>query len=354
MKKKHLILISMVLVLAVIVSACGNGGETTTVPENTTTDTATTETTETTADGDTKVLKLGHIAPPGTAYDNFANLFKDKIEEASEGRYTIDIYPAGQLGVDRELMESLQIGNIDLTVITASDINQFVPDMSVQDLPYLFLNWDHVEAFLDSEAASDFYKLTDEVGMSTLSFMPRGFRHVASNVKPIYEPEDMEGLKIRVAESEVYLDTFSALGTNSQAMAWGEVFTALQQGTIDAHENTLITIRDYNMNEVQEYVSETGHFFAFAALQMNTNLLNGMDEADQEIFRQAALDAARESGLEQKEDEEAVKQELIDRGMEFNEVNDKTAFQEKVQPVYDKYLETHSGTFIDAIQSLDY
>lgn len=122
--------------------------------------------------------------------------------------------------------------------------------------------------------------------------MPRGFRHVTSNVKPIYTPEDLQGLKIRVAESEVYLDTFRALGTNAQAMAWGEVFTALQQGTIDAHENTLITIRDYNINEVQKYVSETGHFFAFAALQMNSNLLNGMSAEDQELFRKAGLEAA--------------------------------------------------------------
>lgn len=346
MKKKHFILISLVLAFAVFATACGGGGGTTT------TETTTTESSS--SNGEAKVLKLGHIAPPGTAYDNFANLFKDKVEAASDGRYTIDIYPAGQLGVDRELMESLQIGNIDLTVITASDINQFVQEMAVQDLPYLFLSWEHVEAFLNSDAASELYKLTDSVGMSTLSFMPRGFRHVASNIKPIYEPADIEGLKIRVAESEVYLDTFNALGTNAQAMAWGEVFTALQQGTIDAHENTLITIRDYNMNEVQKYVSETGHFFAFAALQMNTNLLNGMDEADQEIFRTAALEAALESGAEQRANEDEVKQELIGKGMEFNEVNDKAAFQEKVQPVYEKYLQSHSGTFIDAIQALDY
>lgn len=346
MKKKYFALISMMLVVLLLATACGGGGNTSTKP-------AEGESTSV-AEGETKTLKLGHIAPPGTAYDGFATLFKEKVEGASSGRYVIDIYPAGQLGVDRELMESLQIGNIDLTVITASDINQFVPEMAVQDLPYLFLSWEHVEAFLNSEAATDLYKLTDSVGMSTLSFMPRGFRHVASNVKPIYTPADIEGLKIRVAESEVYLDTFRALGTNAQAMAWGEVFTALQQGTIDAHENTLITIRDYNMNEVQKYVSETGHFFAFAALQMNTNLLNGMDEADQEIFRTAALEAAVESGAEQRANEAATKEELIEKGMEFNEVNDKKEFQDKVQSVYDKYLQTHDSTYIKAIQDLDY
>lgn len=343
MKRKSTIIMSLMLALTLFLTACGGGGGTTAPAGGTTV-----------AEGETKVLKLGHIAAPGTAYDNFAHLFKTKVEEASGGRYTIDIYPAGQLGVDRELMESLQIGNIDFTVITASDINQFVPDMAVQDLPYLFLNWDHVEAFLESDTATEFYKLTDDVGMTTLSFMPRGFRHVTSNIKPIFTPEDLQGLKIRVAESEVYLDTFKALGGNAVSMSWGEVFTALQQGTIDAHENTLITIRDYNINEVQKYVSETGHFFAFAALQMNSNLLNGMSAEDQELFRKAGLEAALESGAVQRADEEATKEELIGKGMEFNEVTDKKAFQEKVQPVYDKYLETHSGTYLEAIQQLDY
>lgn len=351
MKKKYFILISIILVFTMLFTACGGSGDKTTTTTETPSETPAETPLET---GESKVLKLGHIAAPGTAYDNFAHLFKEKVEAESDGRYAIDIYPAGQLGVDRELMESLQIGNIDFTIITASDINQFVPEMAVQDLPYLFFDWDHVEAFLKSETASEFYKLTDDVGMTTLSFMPRGFRHVTSNVEPIYEPDDLRGLKIRVAESEVYLDTFRSLGANAQAMSWGEVFTALQQGTIDAHENTLITIRDYNINEVQKYVSETGHFFAFAALQMNSNLLNKMDEADQNMFRKAGLDAAIELGLEQRSDEEATKQELIEKGMEFNEVNDKKAFQEKVKPVYDKYLETHSGTYMEAIQNLDY
>jgi tripartite ATP-independent transporter DctP family solute receptor len=324
-------------------TACG-GGETA----------ATLDTNASSGDGQQEqiVFKLGHIANPNTAYDNFANEFKRLVEEKSDGRYTIQIYPSGQLGVDRELMESLQIGNVDFTVITASDINQFVPDMAVQDLPYLFRDWDHVEAFLDSDTAQEFYKLTDDVGMTTLGFMPRGFRHVTSNVEPIHTPADLENLKIRVAESEVYIDTFKSLGANAQAMAWSEVFTALQQGTIDAHENTVVTTRDYKINEVQKYMSETGHFFAFAALQMNSNLLNGMSEEDQAIFREAGSEAAKKLGLEQKNDESSAKAELESLGMIFNEVEDKTAFAELVSPVYDKFFESHDRKYFDAIQAI--
>lgn len=298
-------------------------------------------------------LKLGHIAPPGTAYDIYANTFKDLLEEKSNGKYTVDIYPSGQLGVDRELMESLQVGNVDLTVVTASDINTFVPALAVQDLPYLFSGWDHVEKFLDSDAALELYSLSDSVGMSTLSFMPRGFRHVTTSTGPIHTPEDLQGLKLRVAESEVYLDTFKALGANAQAMAWSEVFTALQQKTVDGHENTVITTRDYKIDEVQDYMSETGHFFAFAALQMNTNLLNSLSPEDQEIFREAAIEAGKVAGQVQKEAEEEAKQELISKGMTFNEVEDKAAFAALVQPVYDKFFEDNGDQYFNAIKAVE-
>lgn len=299
------------------------------------------------------VFKLGHIANPDTAYDNFAHEFKRIVEEESGGRYQIDIYPSGQLGVDRELMESLQIGNVDFTVITASDINQFVPEMAVQDLPFLFRDWDHVEKFLASDAAQELYGLTESVGMTTLSFMPRGYRHVTSNIAPIYTPDDLKNLKIRVAESEIYINTFKALGANVQAMAWSEVFTALQQKTIDAHENTIITTRDYKIYEVQKYMSETGHFFAFAALQMNSSLLAGMSEEDQAMFRAAGAQAALTLGAEQRQAEADAKAELESYGMEFNAITDRQAFVDKVQSVYDEYFETHDRTYYDAIQAIE-
>lgn len=341
MKKRSLsVIVATILVLSLLLTACSPKQEAApaagAVP----------------AQNTPKVFKLGHIANPDTAYDNFAHEFKRLIEERSNGRYQVDIYPSGQLGVDRELMESLQIGNVDFTVITASDINQFVPDMAVQDLPYLFRDWSHVEKFLDSDLAKEFYGLTDSVGMTTLAFMPRGFRHVTTNKAPVNTPDDLKNLKIRVAESEVYIDTFKALGANAQAMAWGEVFTALQQGTIDAHENTAITTRDYKINEVQKYMSETGHFFAFAALQMNSNLLKGMSEEDQKMFREAGLEAARSLGKVQKEAETAAKAELESKGMIINQVVDRAAFEALMKPVYDKYLQTHDGKYLEAIKAI--
>ncbi|MFA5575929.1 MAG: TRAP transporter substrate-binding protein [Tissierellaceae bacterium] len=347
MKKSRILVLSLILVLSILATACA--------PKNENVPAAPAASgSEDTSSGDVvaKVFKLGHIAAPDTAYDNLANEFKRLVEERSGGRYEIDVYPAGQLGVDRELMESLQIGNVDFTVVTASDINQFVPDFAVQDLPYLFRDWDHVEKFLVSDAAQELFALTEDVGMTTLAYMPRGFRHVTSSKGPVYTPDDLKGIKLRVAESEVYIDTFKALGANTQAMAWAEVFTALQQKTIDAHENTVITTRDYKIDEVQKYMSETGHFFAFAGMQVNSNLFNGMSAEDQEMIRTAALEAAQKLGVEQKEAEAAAKEELISKGMEFNEVPDKTLFEEKMEPVYEKFFKTHSDKYFNLIKGI--
>lgn len=306
---------------------------------------------ETDANEDAIVLRLGHQAPAGTAYDTLAVKFKEYVEERSNGKYSIDIYNGGQLGGDRELMEALQVGNVEFNILTASDMGMFVPEMEVQDLPYLFTTWEEVYAFLDSDVAKEFYAISDEVGITTLSFMPRGFRHTTNNNGPINTPEDMNGLKIRVAESSVYVDTFEAFGASPQSMAWGEVYTALQQGTVDGHENTIVTIVDYKIEEIQDYLSETGHMFGFAAIATNPDWLASLPEEDQEIFQQAAIDAGRDIGALQQQNEEESLVYLEEYGVEINSL-DKQPFIDLIQPVYDKYFETHDREWFDKIKAV--
>ncbi|MDR1852053.1 MAG: TRAP transporter substrate-binding protein [Propionibacteriaceae bacterium] len=343
MFKKSLVGIALACML--LTGCLSSGGTATTQPSSGEDEVA--------APADATVLKLGHIAPQGTAYDNLARAFKALVEEKTEGRYTIDIYDSGNLGADDELMENLQTGVVDLTVITASDINQFAEEMSVQDLPYLFTSWEHVEKFLDSDTATELYTLTDSAGMKTLGFMARGFRHVTTNTGPITTPADLKGVKIRVAESKVYADTFGAFGANTTTMAWGEVYTALQQGTIDAQENTVITTRDYKINEVQKYLSLTSHFFAFAAIQMNPDTFAGMSAEDQAAIQAAATEATKSESQTQKANEQAAIDEMKAAGLEVNDVPDLTKFSSLVQPIYDDYLANHDKKYFDAIKALE-
>lgn len=336
-----------------LATACAPAASSTTAakPAGTTGAAATTAAAGTTAvKADAKVLKLGHQAPAGTAYDNLAQTFKKYVEERSEGRYKVEIYNGGSLGSDRELMEALQVGNVEFNILTASDMGMFAKEMEVQDLPYLFNTWDEVFKFLDSQAAKDLYALSDPVGITTLSFMPRGFRHTTNNKKPLNTPADLKGMKIRVAESSIYIDTFNAFGASPQSMAWSEVFTALQQGTVDGHENTIVTIRDYKIAEVQKYLSETGHMFGFVAITTNPKFLAGLPQADQDIIRKAAIDAGKDVGAVQQANEVKAAAELKAAGMQFNSV-DKKAFSDLVQSVYDKYFQTHDKKYFDAIKA---
>jgi len=195
--------------------------------------------------------------------------------------------------------------------------------------------------------------LGDKYGLHMLSSMPRGYRHVTTSatVGPITKPEDFKGVKIRVAESPLYIDIFRALGANAQAMAWGEVYTALQQGTVEAHENTIVTTRDYKIYEVQKYMSETGHTFAFGTLMASFDWFKKLPADDQAVFQKAADDSAVKLGLVQKSDEANAKAELIAKGMIFNSV-DKAPFNVLTKPVVEKYAKGDMKKFYDQIVAI--
>ncbi|HWR13049.1 MAG TPA: TRAP transporter substrate-binding protein [Rectinemataceae bacterium] len=298
-----------------------------------------------------KELKLGHIAAPNTAYDNWAKEFKAQVEAGTNNRYKIVIYGGGQLGDSGPLMEAMQAGNLQFAVITSGDASQFVDAINVLDMPFLFRNWDHVEKFIASKTARDLLDLSDQYGLKSLSLMPRGYRHVTNAKFPITKPEDLKGLKMRISESPVLVEAFKAMGANAQAMAWSEVYTALQQGTVNSHENTIITTRDYKINEVQKYVSETGHVFAMATLMASGDWFKKLPAADQAIIQKAATDAAYKLGLEQKANEAKAKAELISKGMVFNSL-DTEPFVKAVQPVINKYAKGEVKKFYDAILAI--
>ena len=298
-----------------------------------------------------KELRLGHIAAPNTAYDNWAKEFKRQVEEGTGNKYRIVIYGGGQLGDSGPLMEGLQAQNLHFAIITTSDLNQFVKEIDVLDMPFLFRGWDHVEKFLASDLNRKLLSLAEKSGLKAMSSMPRGFRHVTNGKFPITKPADLKGLKMRVAESSVYVDTFKALGANAQAMAWSEVYTALQQGTVNSHENTIITTRDYKINEVQKYLSETGHVFAFATLLTGSEWFNKLPAADQNVILKAANDSAVKLGLDQRANEAKAKAELQSKGMIFNSV-DTAPFIEAIKPVIGKYAKGEMRGYYDQIVGL--
>ena len=298
------------------------------------------------------VLKLGHMGNETNPLNTYSLSFKKRVEERTGGAVQIDIYGDRVLGADRELLEAIQIGTLDMAVTTTSPLTNFVPEYEVLDLPYVFDSWDHAFEFFDSDVYPELLKEGDKVGLTVLSLAARGFRNVTTNDKPIRTLADIKGLKLRVIESTVYVDTFTAFGANPQAMSFGEVFTALQQGTIEGHENSYLVIWEEKVQEVQNMISETQHMFAFFDMVIGTEVLNGMTPELQEIIRTAALEAGIEESKAEQASENKVKDDLRGVGVTIIEDVNRDEFKAVVQPVYDKFKENRDPKYLDGIQGL--
>jgi tripartite ATP-independent transporter DctP family solute receptor len=282
-------------------------------------------------------LKLAHQTPETEPYHIAALKFKDMVESKSGGRITVTIYPAGQLGYDRDIIEGLQFGTIDLAYVTSSPLGNFIPGFSALDMPFLFKGWDHVETVLQQPYMQDLYKTGEAKSLVPMALLPRGFRSVTNSKRPIGQASDFSGLKIRVIESPVFVSTFEALGAIVTAMSWGEVFTALQQGAIDAEENSINTIHNERLFEVQKYVSLTEHIFAMTTFVASKATYDKLPPDLQNLIRESAVEASRLTGQECREQEGDYTNRLIERGMLFNNI-DKTQLRTLVQKVYDDFI----------------
>lgn len=299
------------------------------------------------------VLKLGHMGNETNPLNTYTLRFKERVEEQTNGAIQIEVYGDKVLGADRELLEAIQMGTLDMAVTTTSPLTNFVPAYLALDLPYLISDWEHCYKFFDSDIYSQMLTEGDSVGLTVLSLAGRGFRHVTTNDRPIRNLDDIKGLKLRVIESSVYVDTFTAFGANPQAMSFGEVFTALQQGTIDGHENSYLVIQEEKVYEVQNTVSETAHMFAFFDMIIGTKVLAGLPEDMQEIIRTAALEAGLEETKAEEASENDVKDFLRGQGVTLVEDVDVEQFRGTVQSVYDSFSKNYDPTYLTQIQALD-
>ncbi len=243
----------------------------------------------------------------------------------------------------------MQIGTVDMGVITNGPVANFVDEFSVFELPFLFPTAESAYSVLDGEIGQEILGKLEDVNLKGLAFAERGFRNITNSQHAISAPQDLEGLTLRVIENEVYVDTFRELGANAVPMAWTEALTALQQGTIDGQENPVNAIHAFNLAETQDYLTMTRHIYAPAIFIMSLPAWNGLQEEVQEIVLDAASEAstyAREQNAIMEAEQLA---ELAEAGMEINESPDIAAFQEAVAPVYEKYGDQF-GDYLQRIQ----
>ncbi|GHE21990.1 TRAP transporter substrate-binding protein [Halomonas urumqiensis] len=285
--------------------------------------------------------------------------FADILEERSEGRITVNIFPNSQLGDDVQMMEMLQTGTLDMSYPSSSPATTYVEELAVFDLPFLLPTRDAAVAVMNSDVAQGMLDAFDGTGIKALAFSENGYRQLSNSARAVESPEDVAGmdvggLTIRTMENPVHLSIWQTLGANPTPMAFGELFSAMEQGVVDGQENPWSTILTSNFHEVQDYGSETRHVYTPFIMMMSERTWDRMDPEYQELVQDAARQSAAYEIQLSTEYDDWAREQLEERGMQITRLDDEqiAAFQEAVQPVYDEWAPRIGEDLIEQIQGI--
>ena len=298
------------------------------------------------------VLKLGHVAEPAKPYAQAGVKFAELVYEKTNGEVEIQVFPSSQLGNQRDLVEGLTLGTVDMTLTSTAVLGNFHEQVAVFDLPFIFRNRSHAFKALDT-VGMEIAKGLEPKGLKVLAYFENGVRNMTNNVRPIRKPEDMKGLKIRVMEQPIYIAMMKALGANPTPMAFGELFTALQKGVVDGQENPAAHIYTKRFFEVQKYISLTEHTYSAEPLVISMITWNKLTPEQQKILQEAANEAKdwqRQLAID-------LEQGYWDKIRESGKCEiitdvDKEAFRKATKPVWKQFESKVGKENIEAIVNI--
>ena len=282
----------------------------------------------------TIVIRLGHVGFTGSLFEKTSLYFEKIVEARTNGAVDIRVFGASQLGKDKEMMQAVRLGNLEMCAPSTVLPGTF-PIFAFQELPFLFKDRGHVERVLTGTVGYKLNEILGTKGLMVVGFWENGFRKITNNVRPINTPADLKGIKLRVPKSPARVKLFRTLGANPTSMSFKEVFSALQQGVIDGQENPLAQIASAKFQEVQKYMSISNHVYTPAYPLINKKFFKKLPKDIQNVLQLAGHDAghyARATGA--KMDEELMA--MLSKKMQVNEVNF-DAFVKASKPLYDGY-----------------
>lgn len=301
------------------------------------------------------VLKATDVHPLGYPTVEAVVRMGKKLEAATNGRLSIQMYPSMQLGGEKEMIEQAQVGAIQLARISVGPMGPLVPEMNVFNLPFIFRDTAHMEKVIDGPIGDELLqKLTDHptANLVGLCWMNAGVRNVYNNKKPITTVEDLKGLKIRMMGNPLFVDTMNALGGNGVAMGFDQLINAMQTGVVDGAENNEPSYESGQHYRYAKYYSKTGHLMIPEILVFSKKSWNELSKDDQALIRKLAKEAQQEQRALWYEREKESLKKMLEAGAQVNEVADKKAFQAAVKPVWDKYAAQHKA-LIDRILAVN-
>ena len=282
----------------------------------------------------------------GVAIDVFAK----EVEKRTAGRYKVQTFYNGALGGERESIEAVQLGTQELALSSTGPVPNFVPETKILDVPFLFRDKAHARAVLDGPIGQEMLTKFDAKGFKALAWAENGFRHMTNSKRDVKAPEDLKGLKMRTMENPVHIAAYKSFGIVTTPMAFPEVFTALQQGTVDGQENPLSVIIAAKFDQVQKHLSLTGHVYSPCIFLMNKATFDKLSAADKQAFLEAAKEGTKANRARVDEDDAKGVADLRAKGMTVIDNVDKSKFVAALAPVNAQFEKDFGKANLDKIR----
>ncbi len=297
-------------------------------------------------------LKLGHVASTDEPYHKAAEKFAELVNKNTGGAVQVELFPNSLLGGQRELLEGLQLGSVDITLTTAAVLSSFLPKTQVLELPFMFRDRDHVYKVVDGPLAKDIYAGDEGKKLKIIDTWENGFRNITNDVRPVATPDDMKGIKIRVMENKMYINMFKALGANPTPMARGELFTGLQTKVVDAQENPLGQIYTSRFYEVQKYLTLSSHTYSPEVVVFSLASWKKIPTSHQDAILKASAEARKYNRELSASMDKVYVDKVKEKGMKVTVLNAQqvAAFQEKMMPVWDSFADKIGKDLIQKIK----
>ncbi|MBP6850718.1 MAG: TRAP transporter substrate-binding protein [Rhodoferax sp.] len=267
---------------------------------------------------------------------------QEVLNARTGGKMKISAFWGGSAGGDLPATQALRAGTQEMVCTSSSPLVGIVKELGAFDLPFLFANEKEADAVLDGPAGVYFNKKLEEAGLVNLAYWENGFRNLTNSKRPVTKAEEFDGIRVRVMQNNIFLDTFKTLGTNAVPMAFGEVFTALETKTIDGQENPFVTIETSKFNEVQKYLSVTRHAYTPFLVLYSKKLWDQLNPQEQAVLREAAMEGQKVQRAANRTLNEKSLTTLKAKGMQINEISaaEQKRMFDKVKPVYDRNVPT--------------
>lgn len=282
-------------------------------------------------------IKLGVVTKPDSAQNIVAEKFKELIEDRSKGAYEVKVFHSASLGNETEILQQIQMNTIQMGIITGGPFDTFNPIARVINYPFLFKDNAQVDKILDGPLGKEILTSLESSGFKGLSYSENGFRNLTNNKKPVNNPDDIKGLKVRVMSSAIHQAIWKALGANPTPMPW-PIYTELEQGVIDGQENPLWVMEVYKFYEIQKYLSLTRHVYSYHIDVASLKWWETLEQKDQDMIQQAMYDAAIFERQDNRSKDAARLVLLKEKGMKVIENPDIEAFRAKVANLKDMDL----------------